>query len=73
MMTLKQKFKKGDKVWFISKFRNRVTGVYDREDTIPGAYGEIKGHIVISDNAFGRSSPKAVNCFVSGKLNREVA
>lgn len=62
----------GDKVWFISKFDDVVTGIYQGESSIPGLGGaQIPGHSVLSDNAFGPDSgAKAVDCWVPlGKLN----
>ncbi len=65
-------FHRGDRVWFISKFGDRVTGTYVKPDTIPGAKGEVRVHIVRSHDAFGRPSREATSCFViDGRLNRE--
>lgn len=65
-------FSPGDRVWFTSKFGDRVTGTFERDDTVPGVHGEVRGHIVLSHNAFGKPSREPTSCFVrEGKLNRE--
>lgn len=64
-------FKTGDRVWFISKYGDRVTGTYDRADTIPGLNGPINGHLINSTNAFGPDSTgEVVSCFTT-KLHHE--
>lgn len=65
-MMAKRVFKKGDKVWFISKYGNRVSGIYEEATSLPGLDSKtIQGHTVISDNAFGPGRTKGVRCFVS--------
>ncbi len=66
-------FKQGDQVWFISKFGDCVTGVYQRDEMVPGFKGDVLVHIVASHNAFGHPSREPVVCMVTqGKLNRVI-
>jgi hypothetical protein len=65
-------FRHGDRVWFISKFGDRVTGTYQRDEDVPGIHGDVRVHIVSSHNAFGRPSREPTSCIVTfGKLNHE--
>ena len=57
---MKPAFAKGARVWFFSKYGDRVTGRYDGLSMHPG--GPV--HIVISDDAFGPGSPKGVHCAI---------
>lgn len=59
-----KRFELGDRVSFVSKYGNTVTGVYRGEQTMPTARGDAIFAIVLSDNAFGAISPPAVNCAV---------
>lgn len=65
-------FQKGDRVWFISKFGDRVTGTYEGDDMRPGINGDVSVHIVSSHDAFGKPSREATRCMVTkGKLYPE--
>lgn len=65
-------FTPGDKVWFTSKYGDRVTGTYVRDDMRPGIDGDVAVHIVSSYDAFGRPSREPTLCMVTrGKLHRE--
>jgi hypothetical protein len=67
-----QQFDPNETVWFINKFKRRVTGQYLGVESVLTAKGPILAHIVLSDNAFGPNGPKAVQCIVSdGHLHRE--
>ncbi len=63
-------FKKGDPVWFVSKFNDVVTGTYEGDTEVPAINGTAKMHRVISYNAFGKPSKEPTNCLVLfGALN----
>lgn len=65
----------GDKVWFKSKFGDRVTGVFVERSTTPAIRGgkvvDVPTCIVDSYDAFGKVSKTATRCSVSEKsLNK---
>ena len=66
-------FEIGAKVWFISKYGDRVTGTYKGQREIPaGPSGVATGHIVESFDAFGVRSDTPTTCIVlSDKLYRD--
>ncbi len=43
---MNQTFHRGDRVWFVSKFGDRVTGTYVRPEAIPGAHGEVRVWVI---------------------------
>jgi NADPH:quinone reductase-like Zn-dependent oxidoreductase len=61
----KTRFRPGDRVWFTNKFGDRVSGTYVAVHTVPGIDCLVRGHIVVSRNAFGCPSQKPTTCFVT--------
>ena len=62
----------GDRVWFKSKFGDRVTGTYEGDDEMPTLKGPRKVHRVSSFNAFGKVEQTPTMCIVPiGSLQRE--
>lgn len=57
----------GDKVFFTSKFGDRVTGVYIEDAMIPTAHGEVSSAVVESFDAFGERSEVATRCLVPSR------
>lgn len=62
-------FKKGDRVWFISKFGNKVTGVYEGMEDMSWGTGMKSVHIVVSYDAFGDKSDEPTSCIVANGLH----
>lgn len=54
----------GDKVWFISKFGDRVEGEYIAEKALPFIEPPKYMSVVRSHNAFGEYTEDTVDCLV---------
>lgn len=66
-------FKVGDRVWFVSKYRRRVEGVFEGMGSQPmTGRGSVEVALVRSDNAFGDLGLKGVLCSVSPSSLRRV-
>lgn len=68
---MRNEFKEGDRVWFISKYGDRVTGTYVKAESMPGPDGPVEGETICSFDSFGHVSKESTLCWVpKRKLKR---